>query len=256
MGIFDVFTTDAADKAAAARKAGLTSGFDKASGYFDKSRGALEGNYASALMPFTGLQSTATGAFDLAGDITGARGAEGQARARTAFQTDPGYEFARDEALQGVERSGASRGMLNSGNTLMALQDRASGLAEQQYGNWANRALGVAGMAPGIAGQQAGIYTGLGGALSQNYGQQGQLGYQTEAGIGEAQAQADLDANRASGQFWNTALGVADLGVKLATGGISPSTFGAKPNINSGVAGGGYAGTGGQIYPGPGMYRY
>lgn len=45
----------------------------------------------------------------------------------------PGFQFARDEALQAVERSGAARGGLVSGNVLTALQDRASGLASQNF---------------------------------------------------------------------------------------------------------------------------
>ncbi len=45
----------------------------------------------------------------------------------------PGFEFIRDEALQAVERSAAARGGLASGNTFAALQDRAAGLASQNF---------------------------------------------------------------------------------------------------------------------------
>ena len=49
------------------------------------------------------------------------------------FSGTPGYQFARNEALNAVERSAAARGGLASGNTLTALQDRAAGLANQNY---------------------------------------------------------------------------------------------------------------------------
>lgn len=45
----------------------------------------------------------------------------------------PGFEFTRDEALQAVERSAAARGGLASGNTFAALEDRAAGLASQNF---------------------------------------------------------------------------------------------------------------------------
>ena len=122
MSIFtDLFSTDAANKAAAAKKAGLTAGYDQASGLYDTGRLAVQQNYDKALGAYGGLGDVAGRSFDLAGDINGANGPEGNARARAIFQTDPGYAFARDEALQGVERSGAGRGMLMSGNTLTAL---------------------------------------------------------------------------------------------------------------------------------------
>lgn len=45
----------------------------------------------------------------------------------------PGFQFTRDESLQAVERSAAARGGLASGNTFAALQDRAAGLASQNF---------------------------------------------------------------------------------------------------------------------------
>lgn len=51
----------------------------------------------------------------------------------TAFEESPGFQFTRDEALQAVERSAAARGGLASGNTFAALEDRAAGLASQNF---------------------------------------------------------------------------------------------------------------------------
>jgi hypothetical protein len=63
------------------------------------------------------------------------------------FRADPGYGITpRIEAVQGVDRSAAARGLLTSGATIKAIQDRAakprgSGL----FGNYFNRLAGVAG---------------------------------------------------------------------------------------------------------------
>ena len=72
------------------------------------------------------------------------------------FQTDPGYEWARQQGEQAINRSASARGGLDSGATLKALSDYNQGLASQQFGSYMDRAMG-------LAGQQAG--------LAANYGQ-------------------------------------------------------------------------------------
>ena len=53
---------------------------------------------------------------------------------------DPSYQFRRDEGLNGVNNSGAARGMQLSGPTLKGIQDFGQGLASTEYGNAWNRA--------------------------------------------------------------------------------------------------------------------
>ena len=54
-----------------------------------------------------------------------------------SFSGTPGYQFALDQGMQGVERSNsASR---NSGNALAALAKYGTGLAQQDYGNQVDR---------------------------------------------------------------------------------------------------------------------
>lgn len=57
------------------------------------------------------------------------------------YRESPGYQFARDQALEAATNTQAAQGMGLSGATLKALQDRASGLAAQDYGNQFNRAM-------------------------------------------------------------------------------------------------------------------
>ena len=51
------------------------------------------------------------------------------------LRNTPGYQFALQQGLQGVERSAAGRGTLLTGGTLKALQQYGTGLADQTYGN-------------------------------------------------------------------------------------------------------------------------
>lgn len=50
-----------------------------------------------------------------------------------SFSGTPGFQFARDQALQGISRSNSRQ--RGSGNVLAALADRSQGMAMQDYGN-------------------------------------------------------------------------------------------------------------------------
>ena len=56
-----------------------------------------------------------------------------------AYQQSPGYQYAMDEAMKQTQGAASARGMLESGAVLKDMQRTASGLAQQDYGNWWNR---------------------------------------------------------------------------------------------------------------------
>jgi hypothetical protein len=91
------------------------------------------------------------------------RNALGRLQDPNAFQADPGYQFARQQGMQGIERSAAARGGAASGNALKALAQFQTGLADQTYGNWWNRQAGLAGV-----GQQSANMLGQFGQQSAN----------------------------------------------------------------------------------------
>jgi len=214
MGFFsDLFGTGGAATDAANQKiAGLNLGYQQASDFFGQGRGALTTGATAAqnvLNPIVGQTGAGAGLY---ADLTGANGPEGQARARAAFQTDPGYQFTRDEALQATQRATGTGGMQGSGNVLTALQDRAAGLASQQYGNWASRLAPYVGQNIGAAGALAGVDVGLGQNLNTSFGNQGNLAFNTQAGIGAAQAAGTLGEAQAE----QSAMGsVLNLGSRL-----------------------------------------
>lgn len=86
----------------------------------------------------------------------------------SGFYDSPDYQFARDEGLRGIERSAAARGGLGSGNTLAALTRYSSGLATQNFNNYANRLGGVAGTGQASAENLSGQRMQLGQQAGQN----------------------------------------------------------------------------------------
>ncbi len=71
-----------------------------------------------------------------------------------SLEDDPGFNFARDEALRATERAAAARGFNNSGNLLAELNDRASGMAAQHTNDAFNRQIGSFNTNRGVAGDR------------------------------------------------------------------------------------------------------
>ena len=103
-------------------------------------------------------------------------GLQGQPAADAAmaqFQQSPGYQFQMDEGQRAVESSAAAQGLLRSGATLKALQERGQGLANQDFGNYYNRLmdlsrLGQNSAAGGAATAGQAANAALGGANAQS----------------------------------------------------------------------------------------
>lgn len=113
------------------------------------------------------------------------------------FQETPGYRFAFDQGVQALDRSAASRGLLNSGAQARALTRYGQGVANQEYGNYLNRLSALAGtgqtatQASGQAAQAygqgaAGVSQNLGAGLAANIGQQGLVNAQGQTGAANA----------------------------------------------------------------------
>lgn len=94
------------------------------------------------------------------------------------FDQTPGYQFTQNEAMRGVMGQQAARGLVNSGGTLRALQDRAAGIASQGYGDYMNRLAALSGVGQTAVGQgqqaSQGYGNAAGQAMAQGAGMQGQ----------------------------------------------------------------------------------
>lgn len=211
MGLFDIFSNDAAKDAARHRTQGLQKGQADAYGYIDQGLTGAQGQYGAAARPFDALYQRGIKGYDAYSDALGLNGPQGVAQAQARFQTGPGYQFALNQGLDALDRRAASRGMLASGNTNLDTINYAQGTANQEWNNYLNRLGGFSTGAQNAATGQAAVRTGLGNLLSNTGNLKGGIAYQTATGIGDANAQADLDRLRSSGQFWNMIGGGANL---------------------------------------------
>lgn len=59
------------------------------------------------------------------------------------LEADPGYQFARDEAIKATTRGAARQGYRNSGNVLAEIGDRVTGVASQYANDAFNRQTGA-----------------------------------------------------------------------------------------------------------------
>lgn len=217
--MFDAFTGQAADSAAASQAAGLNAGYDQASGLIGQGNNALTTNYAAALSPYTTNFAGANAGQTQLANLLGLNGAKGNRSALNTLNNMPGYQFALQQGAQNVDRNAAATGGLQSGGLDTALQAQGQGLAQQNYTNYVNQLMPYLGAANSAAGGIAGVNTGLGQGLNQNYNNQAGLAYGTQTGIGNANANATLGTAAGEAGLLNAGLSLG--GAALGLGGAS-----------------------------------
>ncbi len=151
------------------------------------------------------------------GNLLGLNGAGGNATALQTLQNTPGYQFQLDQGDNAINAQAAATGMNASGNQALALSKFNQGLAGTTYNNYVSQLQPYLGASNAAASGIAGVNMGQGNQLAGQYDTLGQLGYQTQTGIGNANANADLSAYNASGNFWNLIGGLG--GMKTSGGG-------------------------------------
>jgi hypothetical protein len=209
---------------------GRTSGLSALGAGYDAARPEYEGAIAR-FDPWAQAGQQALGTYQ---NSLGLNGAGGNAAAVSAFQESPGYQYQVDQATDAVARKASALGALGSGNTMQAITDRASNLADQEYGGWQDRLNGLSNTGLQATGQQASLQQGLGNLSAQ----QGR----DEAGIyGNTAAQeAGLYSNFANlgaNNVWNT--------TNMGTNAVTTAAKNAKDSVASGLNFGlGLAGTG------------
>ena len=115
----------------------------------------------------------------------------------SSFTESPDYQFALTQGLQGLDRSAAARGALYSGGHSADVMNYAGGLASQNYNNYYNRLVGLAGIGQTSANQlgqfgaqnaanQGQYAMGAANARASAYGQQANAWTNALAGVGSA----------------------------------------------------------------------
>lgn len=216
--IFDVFGGDIQQQAANQKIAGLNQAYQQYTDLANQARGALTTNYAQAMQPYQALQPTANAGYSAYADATGANGPEGLARANAQFlQATPGFAGAAQRAADMAARAGVAGGQA-TGNTLAGIADRTTQMGLQAYGDYVSR------LAPWLQqGQQtasglSGISTGLGNQLASSFAGQGGQAYNTQTGIGNAQAEGTMGELTGLQNLWGLGMNAAKLGASMIPG--------------------------------------
>lgn len=131
----------------------------------------------------------ATFTYDEAGNVVG------QTPAASGYQpidlqsliaSTPGYQFQLGEGLNAIDRSASARGGLMSGATIRAAQRYGTGLASNEFGNFANRLASLMGIGQTAANAAGGYGMQTGQAVGQNLANIGGArgsGYANQANI-------------------------------------------------------------------------
>ncbi len=231
MGLFgDLFTNDNAEEAARLKAEGLRAGRTEAYGQLDTGFDKATGYYDKALVPFSSLYDRGSRGYDTYLDATGANGAEGIARAGELYKQMPGYSGGLNTGIDLLERRAAARGNLGGGNTSADTIRFASDYDAGRYKDFLASLAGNAGVASSGAAGQAGILGQEGGLAADIGSKKAGYGWQTETGIGNANAEAAMAKQQASANFWSALMGGASLGIKA---------FGGFGGFGGGGGGGG-----------------
>ena len=161
-------------KKAGAKKA--ANAYDAAGGLIGEGLKKTEGEMAG----WRNVGQDANEAMALALGLPDRYGRTDEGRDLSGFEASPGYQFRMAEGIKGVERSAASRGSLQSGATMKAVQRFGEGLGAQEYGNYMSQLAGLSGQgltAATAMGQmrgnananQANMMTGAGQARASGY---------------------------------------------------------------------------------------
>lgn len=112
-----------------------------------------------------------------------------------AYFSSPGYQFLYDETMRAAKASGASRGSLYSGAMLKELQNRAAGVASQDYGAYMTRLEDAARVGQAAASGTAATASNLGANGATIIGSAGSDRANAQLISGASQASSIIGAN-------------------------------------------------------------
>lgn len=131
-----------------------------------------------------------------------------------SFQASPGYQYNVNQATNAANQAAAAGGMLGTPQEQQQLAQTVSGLANQDYYNYLNNALGLYGQGLG----------GLQGLNQMGYGASGNMAQslkdvlESQANLSYAAQQAENERNAGQGGLWGSLAG--------GLGGMAAGLFG------------------------------
>lgn len=138
-----------------------------------KGRTELNAGYQDVSGMYSPYRQGGQQAYGTLADLAGLNGAGAGQAAMGQFQQSPGYQFRQQEGINALDRSASSRGMLNSGAQMKAINDYGQNMASSEYGNWLQQLQGLNQQGFQATGATADSRNLLSGLLNQNYAQAG-----------------------------------------------------------------------------------
>jgi hypothetical protein len=215
MGLFDIFSSDDAEKAAADKIAALNAGKSEAYGFLNSGQTGADALYGKAYSPFSTLFNTSMGGINAYADATGANGPEGLARAKTAYQANPGYSGGLTTGVDQLNRTAAARGD-SGGNNSADILKFASDYDAGKYNDYLSSLAPWLNTGTSAATGGAGVLTGQAGSDLGVAGQKAGIATGTAQQVGQAQYDADMAPYQASSNFWGALTGGANLALKAS----------------------------------------
>ncbi len=130
---------------------------------------AIQGNLAQAQSYLNPYYQSGLGANSMLQNALGLNGAQGNQTATSAFQAQPGYQWALGQGENLVTNNAAASGLLNSTQFANSLTGFGQGMANQQYGNWEDRLTGMANQGAQAGGAMSTNQMNAGNNLSNNW---------------------------------------------------------------------------------------
>lgn len=103
-----------------------------------------------------GQVSQSNDASNMIRNLLGLSGGTAGADAFNTYKDSAGYDFIKSEGLKDITAGAASKGLLQSGSALKAIQDRSTSLASTFLGDYLSRLTGQVGAGHNAAGIIAG----------------------------------------------------------------------------------------------------
>lgn len=210
-----LFSNATAMNAANYQAAGLGKGRKEAYKYIDHGQADYTDQSNKALGYYDQLNNTGSAANTMYGNALGLNGADGTTAALGAYTTAPGYQFQMDQGMQALDRQRAASGSLASGGASADAIKYAQGLASQDYNSWLSNLSGLNSQYGNTTNARAAITSDLGSKLYDTGTTKGQIGWNTETGIGNAYANAEMNNYTVAGNQLGAVMGGATLGAKL-----------------------------------------
>jgi hypothetical protein len=163
------------------------------------------------------MASTGAGA-GAYGDASGANGSVGTARAYDAFKNSGaygGFNFAKDQGTQAIDRAHAAGGSLVSGGLDTDTAKYVEGLAGQTWGNYTSGLQPYLGANANAVSGASGVATGQGTALANTDVAQGNAANATQTGIGASNAAATMNNYNVGSNILGAVTSAAKIGASL-----------------------------------------